>query len=781
MKESIGATDRRAACATALAASAGASASTMAAVHADTHFVIARYDEPTDWLADLGEVRLTVYNKGPSLVQLPHVPAAEELRVPNRGREGETYLRHILDHYDKLAKVTVFSQARITDHLAAWVAYGDSTVWRGRRFATEAAFLHCLAGQAAATGLSQPTERVDASTDDANWRSDWNRNHLGIAGAWFMPDLYRAGHITFHDWFERFVGPYPRPEHPSGADAGLFCACSCGIFAVRRDRILSRPREYYAALWDQVSWHPNPVEGHFLERSWYYIFGGAVAAAGGDTDEVPAAAAPPCTETPPAHLSDAACRSSLAEQCPIPARLRAAPPVDPASPRVIFCAFGPCPPSHLESVVRVAAAQHRIILLADRASVRLAALPGVDFVDATRFRHSTRHLCAKYLAASPAPTPHEWAALERLFIAGRYLLETSPPLPTTGLCGDPPSLQSAAAALPPPSAPGAHSDCPSAHSGAATPPAPLSAAPSAPARPSQVALILDHCCVLLRPVSSVPLNADRPHASADLAAVFCDAAFCQRVEASFEAAGRIDAAWRRRTLCTMGAIDLRAPAPTEAPPAALSPRGGNGRDCTTTTASPADCNGALPAPPDPAAVQRPSSVFLLDGCCARHPRRTTASLHNSTRSLGEAEARSDPGALALDGTCTRGAPSALSRFDSTPSDVPVSSSVVSHAVESTGGYVCFTQRDGRNFALGAGGREIEPVCVLYTLPPALGENAGGGAVGEGRGGEEPGEGVELPASRAAEPPLLSLAWLRQRLALPPLLLDRSREVAMRSR
>jgi hypothetical protein len=88
----------------------------MAAAPPDTHFVIARYDEPIGWLADLGDVRLTVYNKGPSPVELPQGPAAEERRAPNRGREGETYLRHILNHYDELAEVTVFSQARITDH-----------------------------------------------------------------------------------------------------------------------------------------------------------------------------------------------------------------------------------------------------------------------------------------------------------------------------------------------------------------------------------------------------------------------------------------------------------------------------------------------------------------------------------------------------------------------------------------------------------------------------------------------------------------------------------------
>ena len=56
------------------------------------------------------------------------------MRCPNVGREGEAYLRHILDRYESLPTVTVFAQADITDHLAAWTAFG--TRWGGARFRT---------------------------------------------------------------------------------------------------------------------------------------------------------------------------------------------------------------------------------------------------------------------------------------------------------------------------------------------------------------------------------------------------------------------------------------------------------------------------------------------------------------------------------------------------------------------------------------------------------------------------------------------------------------------
>jgi hypothetical protein len=43
-------------------------------------------------------------------------------------------------------------------------------------------------------------------------------------------------------------------------------------FAVSRERIHLRSKVYYQRLLDQVSLHKSPEVGHYLERSWYYIF-----------------------------------------------------------------------------------------------------------------------------------------------------------------------------------------------------------------------------------------------------------------------------------------------------------------------------------------------------------------------------------------------------------------------------------------------------------------------------------------------------------------------------
>ena len=113
--------------------------------------------------------------------------------------------------------------------------------------------------------MSPPTEVVDAGTSDPNWRHDFNRDYYGTS-SYYMAGSYRGSvERPFSAWFEELVGePYPRDR---------FAACTCGVFAVRRERIQRRAPAYYERLLKQVNWAADPVEGHFMERSWCYIFG----------------------------------------------------------------------------------------------------------------------------------------------------------------------------------------------------------------------------------------------------------------------------------------------------------------------------------------------------------------------------------------------------------------------------------------------------------------------------------------------------------------------------
>jgi hypothetical protein len=76
--------------------------------------VIARYNEPIEWVKDLG-FDYIIYNKGekisPDLIDPEKV-----IEVPNEGREAETYLRYITENYEEIPDLVVFLQGNPFDH-----------------------------------------------------------------------------------------------------------------------------------------------------------------------------------------------------------------------------------------------------------------------------------------------------------------------------------------------------------------------------------------------------------------------------------------------------------------------------------------------------------------------------------------------------------------------------------------------------------------------------------------------------------------------------------------
>ena len=49
---------------------------------------------------------------------------------------------------------------------------------------------------------------------------------------------------------------------------------ACGCFGVSNKLIKSRSVEYYKKILDDIAVDNNPESGHYLERSWHYIFNG---------------------------------------------------------------------------------------------------------------------------------------------------------------------------------------------------------------------------------------------------------------------------------------------------------------------------------------------------------------------------------------------------------------------------------------------------------------------------------------------------------------------------
>lgn len=204
--------------------------------------VVAQYKEDVSWLAPWAQ-HVVVYRKGPerenastnALLAL----GAQQHIVPNTGREANSYLRYILDHYDTLPDWVVFTQGRVDDHLS---------------LAQFAALL-----QPTADGRSSNYQRMDPLTRALVFHDKWT---LSGQSLWAKGNLASSG-MNLGQFFERIVGQrYPtHVRWYTGA-----------IMGVSRERILMRPRADYEAMLATVNTTSDTEAAHFFERAWYYIF-----------------------------------------------------------------------------------------------------------------------------------------------------------------------------------------------------------------------------------------------------------------------------------------------------------------------------------------------------------------------------------------------------------------------------------------------------------------------------------------------------------------------------
>lgn len=201
------------------------------------HIVVARYNESVTWLDSQAE-HVILFNKGEPLGR------ANEIPLPNVGREADTYLQYVLRYYESLPDVVIFTQAKISDHL------GSDDVSHLLQFRDEA-----LAEGKSIAGLY---EWVPNDTTDMGPR--WNYRF----GTYYLVNNYKENQpVMFDDWFKKVISPqYPQP----------LCFYPNALFSVKRELILNHDRAYYQRLLAELQHSSTPPEAHFFERSWFYIF-----------------------------------------------------------------------------------------------------------------------------------------------------------------------------------------------------------------------------------------------------------------------------------------------------------------------------------------------------------------------------------------------------------------------------------------------------------------------------------------------------------------------------
>jgi hypothetical protein len=223
--------------------------------------IVARYQEDISWLNPIMD-DCVIINKGEPL----NIP--NEVITENVGRESHSYLKFIIDNYDSLPDINIFTQGNIEDH----------------RGTNSIPYLFELGKQAHIYGKSLPITRhesiycskVDSESYsnsnvwnfkisrkyDSAFDPAWNYNKK--TNKWYLEDNYLNNiPIKFIEWFTQNIRKdYPNPIY----------IYNHAIFAVHRNIILKHPKSYYEELSKQVDHHINSTEGHFFERSWFYIF-----------------------------------------------------------------------------------------------------------------------------------------------------------------------------------------------------------------------------------------------------------------------------------------------------------------------------------------------------------------------------------------------------------------------------------------------------------------------------------------------------------------------------
>jgi hypothetical protein len=91
---------------------------------ATVDIIISRYNESLSWLSDIKfNKRIFVYNKGLSIELPEHI---KKIALQNIGREGHTFLFHIINNFYDLADYNIFYQGNPLDHFINAIKYANS-------------------------------------------------------------------------------------------------------------------------------------------------------------------------------------------------------------------------------------------------------------------------------------------------------------------------------------------------------------------------------------------------------------------------------------------------------------------------------------------------------------------------------------------------------------------------------------------------------------------------------------------------------------------------------
>ena len=206
--------------------------------------VVSRYNEDLKWINTdpFNKYPLIVYNKGINN-DFEHSSKIEKVvNTKNVGREGHTYLLHIINNYDNLADFTLFLPGSLEHQEKLWKAKKILSVFEDEK--------KCIY-------IEHPLPDDIMDFEISEHKSSNSQNLLVNDET----KLLESDIKPFGKWYSNYFN-----------DIKLDSISYLGVLAVKKEDILQHSKEYYEVFLNQLSTHSNPEVGHYIERTWSKIF-----------------------------------------------------------------------------------------------------------------------------------------------------------------------------------------------------------------------------------------------------------------------------------------------------------------------------------------------------------------------------------------------------------------------------------------------------------------------------------------------------------------------------
>ena len=247
-------------------------------VNTDVSFVVARYNEDISWTKLFNNV--TIYNKGSNLNN------NNVINILNKGREGGTYLHHIVNSYKNLDDYIIFCQGCPFEHAPEFIdcikKYShlfnntQPLTWRWKECDNNCSWMSDINS----TGIP-PTEirdmtrwlhigtnKIHMELLDKNFNCVFPEKWIdGGFNGFLIPRLKERNNLKENESIIAWVfKKLDIKKTPPNYFAFFFAA----NFGVSKFNILKHPIEFYLKLWDFLEEHED--HGYILERLWFLIF-----------------------------------------------------------------------------------------------------------------------------------------------------------------------------------------------------------------------------------------------------------------------------------------------------------------------------------------------------------------------------------------------------------------------------------------------------------------------------------------------------------------------------